>query len=52
MESLIAAYALAGIAIGAYLGWLGIEASRVAHRLDALETEAHDAATELRQRAA
>lgn len=52
METLVVAYAVAGIAIGAYLGWLGIGARRLAHRVDALEIEANTAASDLRQHAA
>jgi CcmD family protein len=37
MASLIAAYLAAGIAIGAYLSWLGLRNRNLARQLDALE---------------
>ena len=44
MSTLATAFALAWMAVAAYLGWLGLQNRRLAQRLDALEAPGSDKA--------
>jgi len=53
MNTLATAFALAGIAVAAYGGWLAWEQQRLRQRLDALEAQAgEDESWPIRSRAA
>ncbi len=44
METLVATYALAALVVCSYVGWLGLEALRLAHRRHQMPPDEVDAA--------
>ena len=45
METLAIVFVIAWAAVGAYLAWMGIQHTRLAHRLSEMETLVHDQRT-------